>query len=443
VNAPSDVQAGAEFTVDIMLNLGGYSSAGHEVSVSFTPDLLVATNAVELGAPPYAENLTPGVRGIDNVTGVVDQFEAASLGAPIPPQAFVVGQITFQAGDVGGATIIGFFGIGGAVLDGSNPALGIDGVVFNSVSVNVIAAPTATPTAEPTATPTAAPTVTPPAEPTATPTVEPTATPTVEPTATPTVEPTATPTAEPTATPPAEPTATPTAEATATPTAEATATPTVEPTATPTAEPTATPTAEPTATPTAEATATPTAEATATPTAEATATPTATPTPAPENECQCVPHRVVPSGNLAVLKKTDSHGKGSTQTKKVGVVLKARELTRGACRPGKSTDTFSLQLHMVDDTGELILNDTRTGLTCDRRVGQQKFMATYKVENCAGATASDESSDKASDKSSNGKASNKGSKGKASGKRSKGTVTVTATTEDGELVASRTLKCNK
>jgi hypothetical protein len=133
----------------------------------------------------------------------------------------------------------------------------------------------------------------------------------------------------------------------------------------------------------------------------------------------------VPSGNLAVLNKTTSLGKGSTQTKKVGVVLKARERTRGACRPGSSTDAFSLRLHMVDDNGDVILDETRTGLTCDRRVGQQKFMATYEVENCAGSEKPD-----------------RRSKGKVT-RSSKGKVTVTATTEDGELIASRTLKCNK
>jgi hypothetical protein len=72
---------------------------------------------------------------------------------------------------------------------------------------------------------------------------------------------------------------------------------------------------------------------------------------------------------------------------------------------------------MVDDDGDVILDETRTGLTCDRRVGQEKFMATYEVENCAGSEAPDKSS--------------------------KGEVTVTATTEDGELIAKRTLKCKK
>jgi hypothetical protein len=72
---------------------------------------------------------------------------------------------------------------------------------------------------------------------------------------------------------------------------------------------------------------------------------------------------------------------------------------------------------MVDDDGDVIFDETRTDLTCDRRVGQEKFQVTYEVENCAGSVAPS--------------------------RKSKGEVTVTATTEDGELVSSRTLKCNK
>jgi hypothetical protein len=145
-----------------------------------------------------------------------------------------------------------------------------------------------------------------------------------------------------------------------------------------------------------------------------------------------------------VLKKTDSGGKGSKQTKKVGVVLKARESTRGACRPGSSTDTFSLTLSMVDANGNDIPIEgggTRTGLTCDRRVGQQKFLATYTVENCAESEPSDKSSNGKANNNSKGKA-HENSKGKTR-KSSKSEVTVTATTEDGELLAIRTLKCNK
>jgi hypothetical protein len=71
---------------------------------------------------------------------------------------------------------------------------------------------------------------------------------------------------------------------------------------------------------------------------------------------------------------------------------------------------------MVDDDGDVILDETRSG-TCNRRARRQKFEATYEVENCAGSEAPD--------------------------KKSNGVVTVTATTEDGELVATRTLKRNK
>jgi len=72
---------------------------------------------------------------------------------------------------------------------------------------------------------------------------------------------------------------------------------------------------------------------------------------------------------------------------------------------------------MVDGHGVEILNDLRTGLTCDSRVGQEKFAVNYGTESCGGSAAP---------------------RG-----RSNGVVEVTATTEDGELVVSRTLKCNK
>jgi hypothetical protein len=72
---------------------------------------------------------------------------------------------------------------------------------------------------------------------------------------------------------------------------------------------------------------------------------------------------------------------------------------------------------MVDDDGDVILDETRAGLTCDRQVGQQGFEATYTVQNCEGSVAPD--------------------------RNSKGEITVTATTDDGELVATRTLECNR
>ena len=72
---------------------------------------------------------------------------------------------------------------------------------------------------------------------------------------------------------------------------------------------------------------------------------------------------------------------------------------------------------MVDGDSHEILDETRDDLTCDRRIGQEKFTAIYKVENCANFEASSRSS--------------------------KSEIKVTATTDDGELVAIRTLKCNR
>jgi hypothetical protein len=126
----------------------------------------------------------------------------------------------------------------------------------------------------------------------------------------------------------------------------------------------------------------------------------------------------VPGGNLAALNKTTTNGKGSTRTKKVGVVLKAHESTRRACSYKVSRDKFSLHIKMVDDDGDLIFEETRSDLTCNRRIRQQKFMVEYDVENCEGSVAPS--------------------------RNSKGKVTVTATTTDGgELVSTRTLKCKK
>jgi len=105
------------------------------------------------------------------------------------------------------------------------------------------------------------------------------------------------------------------------------------------------------------------------------------------------------------------------QTKRVGVVLKARERTRGACQPQSSADTFSLTLLMVDDDGHVVHNETRSGLTCNRRVGQEHFKVNYGVDHCAGSQAPN--------------------------RRSNGIITITATTDDGVLVEKRTIKCKQ
>lgn len=315
-NAPAEVPSGTLFGVDVVLDLDGNASTGHEVSVAFSPGLLSVESASELGVPPYEVNLSSGVRGIDDAAGIVDQIEAAALApiGPVPP--FVVGRIEFRAGEIGEATIVPFFGAGAGVLDGSGRA--IDGVLFYGASVRVIEAATPTPTA----------------------------------------------------TPGSSATPTPSATSTATPTATATATPT--------------------------------------------ASPTPTPSPTPESACHCVPHWIVPVGNLATLRETASGGEGSETTRKVGVMLRARDSAGNTCQPDSSA--FSLRLRVVDDDGDVLLDETRESLACDARVHRERFSVHYGVANCAGSTAPSENS--------------------------RGRVTLLATTEYGDLVAHRALRCN-
>jgi len=73
---------------------------------------------------------------------------------------------------------------------------------------------------------------------------------------------------------------------------------------------------------------------------------------------------------------------------------------------------------MVDENDVVIHDELRPGLTCDRRVGQEKFMATYEPTSCAEFEGRKRSS--------------------------KADITIIATTGDGEpLISTRTLKCNK
>jgi len=138
-NAPSKVHVGQVFSVDLVLDLDGNASTGHEVSVEFTPGVLVAEAAIESGAPPYRLELSPGVRGIDNAAGVVEQFEAAAITAIAPDAPFRVGRITFRAGQVGRAAITGFFAPGAGLLDADGEPIEV--VEFKAASIQVVPAP--------------------------------------------------------------------------------------------------------------------------------------------------------------------------------------------------------------------------------------------------------------------------------------------------------------
>ena len=86
-NVPAEVELGTSFTVYVLLDLDGYSSVGHEMSVSFSPGVLFVEEAVELGVPPYQMNIWPGVRDVDNAVGFVEQIEAATF-VPIHTEGF-------------------------------------------------------------------------------------------------------------------------------------------------------------------------------------------------------------------------------------------------------------------------------------------------------------------------------------------------------------------
>jgi len=375
----SDVAISSAVVLDVVLTAGPVGSLGAGVSVDY------GQGAATLDVTDFAS--TPGdalpiVLGVPTDTGSrVENITSVGFGTTpgnglAAGESHVLGKITFHRARLIG----GEFEIRSDTLGPTDAVLGLDGsnitngTVFNSAYL-FVDGPTTTPTPSwiPTATPTGPP-------------------------------PLPTPTGTPTATPSSYPGG---------------FLPLPTPTGTPTATPSPIATAIPTGTPTPTATAPPTA--TATPTAIATAPPIGdrSPpiTPAPESACRCVPRTVVPAGNLAVLRDLADGGAQSEQTRSVGVVLTVEEREPGACRPRESAESIALRLEMVDDDGDVILDETRSGLICDRLVGQQTFDATYDVRNCPGSVVPD--------------------------RNSKGTVHVIATTEDGELAVQRTIECHR
>jgi hypothetical protein len=169
---------------------------------------------------------------------------------------------------------------------------------------------------------------------------------------------TATATAEPTPTATNEPT--PTATATAEPTPTATNEPTPTATATATAEPTPTATAEPTPTATNEPTPTPTNE----PTPTATNEPTPTPTPGASN-CLCEVIDITP-GQISLRNVGTPGAKGSKLTKNVTVILDAVDAPGARCKPNEFSDPTPVNLRMVDDTGDVLVDRSKS-VVCSGR----------------------------------------------------------------------------
>jgi hypothetical protein len=372
---------GDEITLQVILTAGSEGSMGAGISVDYGG--VSGLDAIHFQSTPGGA--LPLVLGTTIDTG--SRVENINSGALVPyvgtgltaGQSHQLGTVTFRAGDLLNGTLQVESDADGPT-DGVLNLQGTDvsfTTTFNSaflVNIGTFPTPTSTPTVTPNQTPTPTPTAIPSATASPTPSTTPTIMPTIEPTPFPTQ--TTTSTATPSATPTEIPSATPTPGRTFGP-----------------PMPSATPSTVP--------------------------TPSATPsqTPTPENGCECVPRQVTPGGNLVSLNQTSDSGSRSEQTKSVFVQLDVRDRTPGACRSGEDASQFSLQLQMVDDDGDVILDETRTGLRCDRQTEQQRFDATYSVQNCAGSVAPR--------------------------KNSKGEVTITATTEDGELVSTRTIGCNK
>jgi hypothetical protein len=363
----SDVAISSAVVLDVVLTAGPVGSLGAGVSVDYGQTAATLDVTEFASTPGDALPIMLGVpidtgSRVENITSV--GFATTPGNGLANGESHVLGKITFRRARLIG----GEFEIGSDALSPTDAVLSLDGnnitngTVFNSAYL-FVDGPTTTPTPAwiPTATPTGPP-------------------------------PLPTPTGTPTATPTSYlggfvPLPTPTGTPTATPSPIATATPTGTPTPTP-----------PLPTPTRDR-----------------RSPVLT--PPPESACRCVPRTVVPAGNLAVLRDLADGGAQSEQTRSVGVVLTAEEREPGACRPRESAESIALRLEMVDDDGDVILDETRSGLICDRLVGQQTFDATYDVRNCPGSVVPD--------------------------RNSKGTVHVSATTEDGELVVQRTIECHR
>ena len=209
--------------VTVSLNKSSYYAGQQlKLTVGYDCGYIVAGSIIEVVFPQgleYKEFLKAGQTPIDSVNRSNNKLTILQSEGELKKTDLVI--LTFEIGD--------------SMSIGSNNSINITlksttDDSWNEYSPNAKVSVSFDIVAEPTPTPTATPTQ----KPTATPTQKPTATPTQKPTATPTQKPTATPTQKPTATPTQKPTATPTQKPTATPTQKPTKTPNVTPTITPT-----------------------------------------------------------------------------------------------------------------------------------------------------------------------------------------------------------------
>ncbi len=211
--------------VGVQLDIG-FDAERVPIATTVTGEPDCTLNA-ELGKAAIFTFLPVGCSGTECVA-----FQAAVFAIPLPPiEPFPDGVTLFTCdAEIGAETEPGEYALSVSNVVMSDPdANALPGATGTDGAIEVVPAPTATPTDTPTGTPTDTPTGTPTETPTSTPTITPTDTPT------PTFTRTSTRTRTPTQTAPPTPTATLTPTDTPSPTVTDTATPTASATRTPTA----------------------------------------------------------------------------------------------------------------------------------------------------------------------------------------------------------------
>jgi hypothetical protein len=105
--------------------------------------------------------------------------------------------------------------------------------------------------------------------------------------------------------------------------------------------------------------------------------------PEPEGGCRCVVTNVQPAGNLVTLNKTETNGKGSRKVTNVTVNVHAESRTPGSCTSNDSSEPVTLSLLMVDDDGDVILDESKVGYQCfGTGPNSVKLQALYTPNNC-------------------------------------------------------------
>jgi hypothetical protein len=114
-----------------------------------------------------------------------------------------------------------------------------------------------------------------------------------------------------------------------------------------------------------------------------------------------------------------SNTKGASLTRTVTVTLKGEEDAPGTCPPGETSDPVTVDLVIVDDDGDGILDDSKSGIVCESGATTHvKFVARFDgPENCKDSEFPTP--------------------------YTRGNINVTATSDDGSLAVTRKILCRR